>query len=512
MSKFIKDLEYKQRNNITSETHKHYDIGYKTIDDEVCRVTSYSKATGIIFQTLEFKDTSKNKVIGEPEPRFLGQHKYSKGKTLVIAEESISALAIGQSNDTRWPCVSMGPIGSEKDVRDLFSCNSSYFSGFENIVLYLNNTANSRFIADVANEFIPYKVKSAVYPQQYTTPFNFFFAEGSKPVTQAYWQAAQVWDDCDDIIDMGEATVEDFKSEFSEGYLTGYSVIDEHVRGMRKAELHLYTAGSGMSKSTFAMEITSGLRSKYGHKIGNIFLEETQEKTLARYASIEHGVALADFREDNTRITDKQLQQTIDSFGKGNMFSVGHFGSMTCKTLVKKLDYLALAKGCDWIVLDHISIVTSGLSNENERKDIDILMTSLREFIARTGVGVIAIVHLSRPPKGDNFNEGRRISITDLKGSSSLEQLSDNIYAINGNQFSHAASMYRTIEVLKCRERGEAVGKTSHTVYDPSTGRITHSDTHPEIEPAFKPQGNSYFDASGGGNIIELDAKEKINF
>jgi twinkle protein len=89
----------------------------------------------------------------------------------------------------------------------------------------------------------------------------------------------------------------------------------------------------------------------------------------------------------------------------------------------------------DFIVLDHISIVTSGIesSSEGERKDIDILMTRLRSLIEETGIGIVAIVHLKRV-NGKNFNEGAQVSLSDLRGSGSLEQLSDNVIALERNQ------------------------------------------------------------------------------
>jgi twinkle protein len=82
-----------------------------------------------------------------------------------------------------------------------------------------------------------------------------------------------------------------------------------------------------------------------------------------------------------------------------NMLFYDHFGSLASDRLMTMMHYMA-ASGCNFIVLDHVSIVTSGLesSSEGERKDIDILMTKLASFVKETGVGVIAIVHLKRKP------------------------------------------------------------------------------------------------------------------
>ena len=133
--------------------------------------------------------------------------------------------------------------------------------------------------------------------------------------------------------------------------------------------------------------------------------------------------------------------------------------------------YLATVKQVDFILLDHISIVTSGLesSDEGERKDIDILMTRLRSLIEETGVGVIAIVHLKRAQKKDYYS-GDAVALSDLRGSGSLEQLSDNVIAIERDQQGSDPTKM-TVRVLKCRETGET-GPADLLDYNRQTGRI----------------------------------------
>jgi twinkle protein len=140
--------------------------------------------------------------------------------------------------------------------------------------------------------------------------------------------------------------------------------------------------------------------------------------------------------------------------------------------LLSKLRYLAVGCKCDFIILDHISIVVSGQesSSEGERKDIDILMTNLRSLVENTGVGVIAIVHLSKPP-GVSHEEGGRVTLSHLRGSGSLKQLPDNVVAMERDQQSDTKSDESTIRVLKNREFGE-LGLADTVVYDRETGRL----------------------------------------
>ena len=142
--------------------------------------------------------------------------------------------------------------------------------------------------------------------------------------------------------------------------------------------------------------------------------------------------------------------------------------------LLSKLRYLAAVCKVDFIFLDHITIVTSGMesSSEGERKDIDILMTKLASLVQETGVGIIAIVHLKRA-QGKHFNEGSNISLTDLRGSAGLEQLSFNVLALERDQQAddELERCSSRVRVLKCRETGDT-GEADTLIYDRQTGRL----------------------------------------
>jgi twinkle protein len=92
------------------------------------------------------------------------------------------------------------------------------------------------------------------------------------------------------------------------------------------------------------------------------------------------------------------------------------------------------------------------MESNDERKDIDILMTKLASFVKETGVGVIAVVHLKR---GKNYNEGDSIALTDMRGSASIEQLSFNVLGLERDQQDQQQKLYAQMRSLKCRITGE---------------------------------------------------------
>jgi twinkle protein len=156
-------------------------------------------------------------------------------------------------------------------------------------------------------------------------------------------------------------------------------------------------------------------------------------------------------------------------------------------------------------------MVISGSDVSNERKEIDKIMTDLASMVVETGVGLINVVHLKRKETGNKdrgLNEGGQVSLTDLRGSAALEQLSWAVLAMERNQQAEDGSEdYSYLRVLKNRTWGKT-GRAGRVKYVHTTGRlvdapeeIENAEVHPittpeeEVEEASKePRPTSFID------------------
>jgi twinkle protein len=260
------------------------------------------------------------------------------------------------------------------------------------------------------------------------------------------------------------------------GLETPYPLLNDKFLGFRKGELYLFTAGSGIGKSTMVREIGHHFMTEHEQTIGVMELEANKKIVADSYVSIELNAPLKTRRKE---FTIEQIREAYDrTVGSGRFYLYNHFGSTQIDNLLAKIRYMAVGLGVDWLILDHISIVVSGLDEigDNERRMIDVLMTKLRSLIEETGMGVMAIVHLKRPPgQGKSFNEGRTPVLTDLRGSASLEQLSDGVIAVGRNQMDEENQNYSQTWVLKNRYLGYT-GRADVLEYDAYTGRLFASD------------------------------------
>jgi twinkle protein len=164
-----------------------------------------------------------------------------------------------------------------------------------------------------------------------------------------------------------------------------------------------------------------------------------------------------------------------------------HFGSSDIDNLVNRVRYLARGCGCNWIILDHLSIVISGLGDGDERRLIDNAMTYLRTLVEETGVGLFLVSHLRRPEGDRGHEQGAKTALSQLRGSHSIAQLSDMVIGLERNQQGDNPNT-TTIRVLKNRFSGET-GIAGYLAYSQETGRLIET-----VEPTqFKDETTKEF-------------------
>ena len=122
-------------------------------------------------------------------------------------------------------------------------------------------------------------------------------------------------------------------------------------------------------------------------------------------------------------------------------------------------------------------MLVTALSENDERRGIDNIMTRLRSMVEETGAGIILVSHLRRVDGNKGHENGIQVNLSHLRGSNSIAQLSDCVIALERNQQSDDEREARTtrLRVLKSRYTGD-VGLACALLYDKDTGRLTEFD------------------------------------
>jgi twinkle protein len=175
----------------------------------------------------------------------------------------------------------------------------------------------------------------------------------------------------------------------------------------------------------------------------------------------------------NNEIPEEDFKKAFDNtVGSGRLWVRDGFGSVDPVQVLNDIRFLVQHHGVQWVILDHLSILMSGLELDDERKCIDRTMTMLRSFCEETQVGMILVSHLRRSQGDKGPEDGSHISLQMLRGSHSIAQLSDQVISLVRNISS--GDNTAELVVLKNRFTGET-GPAGTLSYNKETGRLKES-------------------------------------
>lgn len=478
-------VSIRKEKNISSEefnTYKEAEVEAlvaRGIDEETCRkfgvrvgmdhgkkVHFYPYFRDNSLVACKLRDKEKNfRVIGDGSGMpFFGQHLWAPGKMLVITEGEIDCLTVSQVQGNKWPVVSV-PNGAQGSQRT-FRKQLEWLEQWETVVIMFDMDDPGTEAAKACAELLsPGKAKIASLPMK--DPNELLMAGRGPEIIKAIWNAKEFRPD-------GIISGKDLWDAVSheEATLTApypFQGLMEKTRGLRQGELVTVTAGSGIGKSAFVREIAYHLLVNENQKVGMIMLEENPKRTALGLMGIDLNKPIHLTKDG---ITEDELRTAFDhTVGSGRLYLYDHWGSSDIENLVSRVRFMARGLGCQWVVLDHLSIVVSGLGDGDERRLIDNAMTMLRTLVEETGIGLVLVSHLKRPEGNKGHEEGATTSLSQLRGSHAIAQLSDIVIGLERNQQSDTPNV-TTVRVLKNRFSGDT-GLAGELHYSRDSGRLT---------------------------------------
>ena len=163
-----------------------------------------------------------------------------------------------------------------------------------------------------------------------------------------------------------------------------------------------------------------------------------------------------------------------DENDENKLWIHAHFGTSDIEEIFSKLRFMIIGCNCKWIIIDHLHMLVSSVTEGDERRAIDSIMTRLRSIVEETGAGLILVSHLRRVIGNKGHEDGIQVNLSHLRGSQGIAQLSDCVIALERNQQSDDPEESNTtvLRVLKSRYTGD-VGYATSLFYDKNTGRLS---------------------------------------
>lgn len=417
------------------------------------------KAQQIRLPNKDFRMLGDTKDLG-----LVGKQLWSnKGKSLVITEGYIDMLSIAESQDCRWPVVTV-PNGAQSAAKAI-KRDLAWLLGFESIVLaFDNDEAGQIATEECVGLFPPGRVKIAKLSEK---DANDCLVKGKvKELTNIVFTAAEYRPD--GIVWGDDVNFDDLYKEEPRGLVIPLPQLDNKMRGLKPGRIYMLYSGTGCGKTTLMKEIGIHLL-KNSTSTAFIMLEESYKYTVKSLIAMDNNIPPWRLEENKNLLSDEQKEAGKKLVKHAGFYN--HFGSLASSRLINLMEWLVVAKGVKVIFLDHISLIVSGMaseSGEGERKDLDILMTNLRSFAERTQAVIVAATQLKR--KKGSYNEGEEITEADSRGSGAIEHISDVIISININRSGNGHPNDAQIKILKNRITG-LIGEADLLNYNNDTGR-----------------------------------------
>lgn len=327
-----------------------------------------------------------------------GRDKFAGGQSVVITEGELDALSLYQI--LRIPCVS---IRSSSTGKLDAAIDRSWINSFERVYIAFDADGPGRDAASqVASLFDYNKVYSIKFPGGDRKDANDYLRRGEGEELIKLFQSAKRYSP-DVIISSWHDFEKIFKEIPKEGIPYPFPTLNYMTYGIRTGESVLVTAQEGVGKTEFLHAIEHYLLSNTKDAVGAIYLEEGKKRHLQALAGIhlQRPVHLPD-----SGVTDAEayaaVQEVIQEDDRLHIYS--HFGSDDPETILDTIRFLVSARNCRYILLDHITMVVSGLGGENERRALDHLSTRLEMMVKELDFALIIVSHVN----DDGLTRGSR--------------------------------------------------------------------------------------------------------
>lgn len=412
--------------------------------------------------------------IGEKTTELFGQHLFAgRERMLIITEGEEDALAAYRitkhmsKNKEGYPSVSLPHgVGSVQAVKQ----NLEWINSFEKVVFALDQETQAfdrakeccallepgkGHIAKFSEKDASDMCKEKKFTEFYQAMWN---AIPFKPNGIAEY--GQLWDE---YKKKDEYTNIKFPSEWG---------MDAWSYGLYRPALFVLTAGTSVGKSSVLKHLQYHIFQNSTDGIGVVSMEEPLSHCVGTLMGmyLNKRIMLPD-----TEVSEEEEQLAHDALFKGGrfVFCSGE-GIRIASDLYSKIRFMANARDCRYIFVDHITALINKCSLEGKVSKNDFtehMINMLHELALELKICILLVSHVRKT--GENqvstYETGKVPDEDSMFGSSAIKQYSRCTLALSRNKSEENSPLF--IHVLKDTLAGHT-GKSVPLFFDRETGWI----------------------------------------
>lgn len=329
-----------------------------------------------------------------------GEHLFGKNlfdpgskDTITIVEGEFDALAVYEMIDGR------GAVVSVKSGATAFGdvlAEREYINSFKKIILCLDNDK-------VGIEATKQITRSGIfdYEKLYKTNHlkykdaNDYLEKGDANEFFKLWQSAKRFTP-DAIIN----SFEDIRTALAKKQdapigTYPFSELSDCLYGIHRGEFILLKGLEGIGKTEVCRALVYQTLVETDIKIATIFLEENEATTIKGVATYELGYPC---NLQSASVSDEDIWKGYAKALKGDetrLYIHTHFASEEEEEIIDNIRFLVTVAGCGLVLLDNLTMLTTGREGEDERLRIDRLIRRLRDLVNELNFCLVLVAHVN---------------------------------------------------------------------------------------------------------------------
>lgn len=460
--KGVETYEYVPYRNIDPRTLEFYGTLVKLIDGVPFSV-GYPYPNGSLKGRLvSEKKFFSNGPIGAAH--LFGEDRFPAGscETITITEGENDAMALRQVLGRSHAVVSVkNAITAFGDVK----ARRDYLNAFKKIILFLDNDKQGREATRLITRsgLFDYQKLFRVTEDRKLKDAHAYIEEGLIQEVKDLWITARKFSPdaiINSFVDIREALKKKKDAPICEW---PFKELQDRLSGLHKSEMILLKGLEKIGKTEVCRAIVHKALKETGPdvKIATIFLEEDEGTTIKGVATYELGYPVS--VPTINLVSDEEIFEGYKKAlgdDENKLYIHTHFSGDDEEEVIDNIRFLVSVSGCTLVILDNLTMLTTGRGDEDERLRIDRITRRLRDLVNELGFCLVLVCHVNDTgqTRGSRLPDKLANTIVFLERNVKAENINDR----NVIKF--------TIE--GARLAGSTTGPAGGAYFDPGTFKL----------------------------------------
>lgn len=262
------------------------------------------------------------------------------------------------------------------------------------------------------------------------------------------------------------------------GIDTGFEQLNNYTKGFKAGELIILAARPGVGKTTFALNI---LLHSLKRDVGVVFysLETEAHKIMAKLISQDTGISLQELLTAQLELGDMENMQHSAEFLSQKTLFIYDYGDLNIEFLRSSLRKLKEEhNNIGLCIVDYIQLMNSLNTRLDRHLQVSEISRGLKLLALELKIPILALSQVNRSV---DSRTNKRLILSDIRESGSIEQDADLILFINraSEEYDKANNIHAEQHVILeiAKNRSGSLGEI-HFDFQLSKARFSRLDMH----------------------------------